>query len=56
MTEARLGNLLIENFRSLNGTVSIPLDAPIVLLHGSNGMGKPPKHSSIPNASAAINS
>jgi len=40
MTEARLGSLLIENFRSLNGTVAIPLDAPIVLLHGSNGMGK----------------
>ena len=40
MTQARLGNVLIENFRSLNGTVSIPLDAPIVLLHGSNGMGK----------------
>src|SRR5258707_139703 len=40
MTEARLGGLVIENFRSLKGTVAIPLDAPIVLLHGSNGMGK----------------
>ena len=40
MTNARLGNLSIENFRSISGPVSIPLDAPIVLLHGSNGMGK----------------
>lgn len=36
----RLGNLTVNNFRSLNGVVSIPLDAPIVLVHGSNGMGK----------------
>jgi exonuclease SbcC len=40
MTDARLGSLNIENFRSIKGVVSVPLDAPIVLLHGSNGMGK----------------
>src|ERR1700730_16179700 len=38
--EARLNNLLITNVRSIRGTVAIPLDAPVVLLHGSNGMGK----------------
>jgi exonuclease SbcC len=40
MTDMRLGNLLIANFRSLRGTVALPFDAPIVLMHGSNGMGK----------------
>lgn len=38
--DARLTNLVITNFRSIRGTVAIPLDAPVVLLHGSNGMGK----------------
>ena len=32
--------LVITNFRSLRGTVPIPLDAPIVLIHGANGAGK----------------
>jgi len=40
MIEPRIGNLLIKDFRGLKGTVSIPFEAPIVLLHGSNGMGK----------------
>jgi exonuclease SbcC len=40
MIEPKIGNILIKNFRSLRGTVSIPFDAPIILLHGSNGMGK----------------
>jgi exonuclease SbcC len=40
MAEPRLGNLLINNFRSIAGTISIPCDASIVLLHGANGMGK----------------
>jgi exonuclease SbcC len=35
-----LTTLLITNFRSLRGTVAIPLDAPVILLHGLNGMGK----------------
>jgi exonuclease SbcC len=38
--EAHLDELLITNVRSIRGTVSIPLNAPVVLLHGSNGMGK----------------
>ncbi len=40
MAEPRLGNLLINNFRSIAGTISIPCDASIILLHGANGMGK----------------
>ncbi|CAN7761412.1 AAA family ATPase [Cupriavidus necator] len=40
MTGARLKNLVIENFRSLRGKVVIPLDAQVVLIHGTNGMGK----------------
>jgi exonuclease SbcC len=31
---------VIENFRSLRGKVVVPLDAQVVLVHGSNGMGK----------------
>lgn len=38
--DARLKTLVIENFRSLRGRVVIPLDAQVVLVHGSNGMGK----------------
>ena len=37
---ARLKTLLIENFRSIRGQVVIPLDAQVVLVHGTNGMGK----------------
>lgn len=40
MTGPRLKNLVIENFRSLRGKVVIPLDAQVVLIHGTNGMGK----------------
>ncbi|MER9375502.1 AAA family ATPase [Mesorhizobium sp. M0491] len=40
MTVPRLKTLVIENFRSLRGKVVIPLDAQVVLVHGSNGMGK----------------
>jgi exonuclease SbcC len=40
MTSARLKTLVIENFRSLQGRVVVPLDAQVVLVHGSNGMGK----------------
>ena len=36
----RLEAIQIENFRSISGPVSIPLNAPIVLLHGTNGAGK----------------
>jgi exonuclease SbcC len=40
MTTPRLKTLVIENFRSLRGKVVVPLDAQVVLVHGSNGMGK----------------
>jgi exonuclease SbcC len=40
MTAVNLKQILIKNFRSLRGTVAVPLDASVVLLHGSNGMGK----------------
>jgi len=40
MTGARLKTLVIENFRSLRGKVVVPLDAQVVLIHGTNGMGK----------------
>ena len=40
MIEPHIGNLVIKDFRSIAGTVSIPCEASIVLLHGSNGAGK----------------
>jgi exonuclease SbcC len=40
MNGVRLKSLVIENFRSLRGKVAIPLDAQVVLIHGTNGMGK----------------
>jgi exonuclease SbcC len=40
MAGARLKSLVVENFRSLRGKVVIPLDAQVVLIHGTNGMGK----------------
>lgn len=36
----RLKSLSIQNFRSMRGSVVIPLDAQVVLVHGTNGMGK----------------
>ncbi|KQZ72687.1 hypothetical protein ASE06_09365 [Sphingopyxis sp. Root214] len=35
-----LTELVVTNFRSIRGTISVPLDAPIVLIHGPNGAGK----------------
>lgn len=35
-----LKELVVTNFRSIKGTLTIPLDAPIVLIHGANGAGK----------------
>lgn len=32
--------LSITDFRSISGTISVPLDAPIILIHGPNGTGK----------------
>lgn len=40
MTSPRLKSLVIENFRSIRGKVAVPLDAQVVLIHGTNGMGK----------------
>ncbi len=40
MSELRLDTLSITNFRSICGSIAIPLDAPIVLIHGANGAGK----------------
>lgn len=37
---ALLTELIVTNFRSIRGTVSIPLNAPIILVHGPNGAGK----------------
>lgn len=37
---SRLMNLVLNDFRSLKGPVVVPLDAQVVLVHGSNGMGK----------------
>jgi exonuclease SbcC len=35
-----LDSLTVSNFRSIRGPVTIPLSAPITLIHGSNGAGK----------------
>ncbi len=40
MKVPRLDAIQISNFRCIRGMVSIPLDAPVVLLHGTNGAGK----------------
>lgn len=36
----RLDTLIVENFRSIKGKVVVPLNAQVVLVHGTNGMGK----------------
>jgi exonuclease SbcC len=40
VTEHFLQQLTVQNFRSIRGEVSIPLDAPVILVHGRNGVGK----------------
>lgn len=40
MTDWPLRSLKVADFRRLGGFRRIPLDAPIVLIHGSNGSGK----------------
>lgn len=37
---AQLRSITLTNFRSIRGRVTVPLDAPIVLVHGANGVGK----------------
>ena len=40
MSDTPLRGISISDFRRLEGTRTLPLDAPIVLLHGHNGAGK----------------
>ncbi|MCB1463794.1 MAG: AAA family ATPase [Nitratireductor sp.] len=40
MSQAQLRSITLTDFRSIKGTISVPLDAPIVLVHGQNGAGK----------------
>ncbi|MBZ5505080.1 MAG: AAA family ATPase [Acidobacteriia bacterium] len=35
-----LNNISITDFRSIKGTITVPLTAPVVLIHGPNGAGK----------------
>jgi exonuclease SbcC len=35
-----LKSIAITNFRSIKGSVTVQLDAPVVLIHGQNGAGK----------------
>lgn len=37
---SRLKSISVTDFRSIRGTISASLDAPIVLIHGQNGAGK----------------
>jgi exonuclease SbcC len=36
----RLHSVTITDFRSIRGNIIVPLDAPVVLIHGANGAGK----------------
>ncbi len=40
MNPAQLKSVTLTDFRSIRGSISVPLDAPIVLVHGHNGAGK----------------
>jgi exonuclease SbcC len=40
MFEAPIRSLIVSDFRRIEGTRVFPFDAPIVLIHGSNGTGK----------------
>ncbi|WP_082566657.1 AAA family ATPase [Arthrobacter sp. Soil764] len=40
MSELRMAELVVENFRSISGRCVIPLDGSITLVHGANGAGK----------------
>jgi|SRR5277367_3955671 len=35
-----LKSITVTNFRSVKGSVTVPLNAPVVLIHGQNGSGK----------------
>jgi exonuclease SbcC len=36
----QLKSISVTDFRSIRGSVTVPLDAPVVLIHGQNGSGK----------------
>ncbi|QFG67341.1 AAA family ATPase [Ornithinimicrobium pratense] len=40
MADVPIRSITISDFRRLDGTRTLPLDAPIVLIHGANGTGK----------------
>jgi len=37
---SRITKIRVSDFRSINGSVDLDLDAPVVLIHGPNGSGK----------------
>ena len=40
MSPPELDTIAITDFRSIGTTLAVPLTAPIVLMHGTNGAGK----------------
>lgn len=40
MSDFLLKGLSVTNFRSIKGSINVPLDANVVLVHGENGAGK----------------
>lgn len=36
----QLKSITVTDFRSIRGSITVPLDAPVVLIHGQNGSGK----------------
>lgn len=40
MRDLPIRSLMLSDFRSIEGTRVLPFDAPVVLIHGSNGTGK----------------
>lgn len=36
----RINSLTVRDFRSIRGDVTVPMNAPIILIHGKNGAGK----------------
>ena len=36
----RINSLTVRDFRSIRGDVTVPMNAPVVLIHGNNGAGK----------------
>lgn len=40
MSDVPIRRLIVSDFRRIEGTRELPFDAPVVLIHGSNGAGK----------------